>query len=219
MALQLRFPRGLYGITPEWDDTPALLQAITAAAQGGMVALQWRRKNLQGPQREQQAGEVATHCRSLGVLCIINDDWELAARAGAHGVHLGRDDGNLQQARAHLGPHAIIGSSCYNELSRAEQALQADADYIAFGAVYPSSVKPHAPRAGLELITQGAALAQEHATNGKRAAVVTIGGITPVNAEPLVRAGADSIALITALFNTPNITQTARQCSALFAQA
>jgi thiamine-phosphate pyrophosphorylase len=219
MALHLRFPRGLYGITPEWDDTPALLQAITAAAQGGMVALQWRRKSLQGPLREHQAADVAKHCRKLGVVCIINDDWRLAAQVGADGVHMGRDDGSIEQARSHLGPTAIIGSSCYNQLALAEHALQADVDYIAFGAVYPSSVKPHAPRATLELIEQGAELVQQRATNGKRAAVVTIGGIQPGNAEPLIRAGADSIALITALFSAANIHNTAEQCSALFKSA
>ena len=218
MALQLRFPRGLYGITPEWDDTPALLLAITAAARGGMTALQWRRKNLSGPARAQQAEAVVRHCRSLGIVCLVNDDWQLAAQVNAHGVHLGRDDGSLQQARLHLGPGALIGSSCYNQLSRAEQALQADADYIAFGAMYPSSVKPDAPRAGLDLIRQAAQLVHQQARSGKRAAVVTIGGIDPGNAQPLVQAGADSIALITALFQAPDITVAAQQCATLFQQ-
>lgn len=217
MAPDLRFPRGLYGITPEWDDTPALLQAISQAAQGGMVALQWRRKNLTPSARFDQAQKVVQLCKTLGVVSIINDDWELAANTHADGVHLGRDDGNLTQARHALGPKAVIGCSCYNELDRAEQALRDGADYIAFGALYPSNVKPNAPRATLEHIRQGLELTQKYTHNGKRAAVVTIGGIGPENAAPLIQAGADSIAVITALFEANDVRESARQCTTLFA--
>jgi thiamine-phosphate pyrophosphorylase len=217
MATELRFPSGLYGITPEWDDTPALLKAIEQAAQGGMTALQWRRKTLTDPQaRLAQATQVVRLCRALGVVCIVNDDWELAARSQAHGVHLGRDDGSIEQARLSLGAQAIIGCSCYNEPARAEHALLADADYIAFGAMYASSVKPGAVKATLEHVRQGALLASRHARQNRQAAVVAIGGITPQNAAPVIQAGASAIALITALFNAPDIRATAARCSALF---
>jgi|SRR5690606_17995519 len=215
MTEDLRFPRGLYGITPEWDDTDRLLAAIDAAAAGGMVALQWRRKTADAQSGLAQARRVVERCQELGVLTIINDDWRLAALVDADGVHLGREDGSLAQARTALGEKKLIGYSCYNDLGRAEQALTAGVDYIAFGAVYPSTIKPDAIRAPLDLLTQGQALARQQ-VDKPRAAVVAIGGITADNAAPVVAAGADSIALITGLFETADIRATAAQCSALF---
>lgn len=216
----LRFPRGLYGITPEWDDTPLLLDAIQAAAEGGMVALQWRRKTIPAGQRHEQAGRVVEHCRKLGVASIINDDWQLALDTGADGAHLGRDDGEIAAARRALGPKAMLGASCYNQPERAAAALQAGVDYIAFGAMFASTVKPDAVRADLHVVSQGLELARQHRQGPARAAVVTIGGITPLNAAPVIAAGADSIALISALFSgTPeDILNTARRCQALFSR-
>src|SRR3546814_67221 len=152
MSLLLRFPKGLYGVTPEWDDTDKLLAAIRAAAAGGMAALQWRRKTATAQEGLAQVRQVAALCRELGLTCIVNDDWRLAALIDADGVHLGREDGSLAQARLALGSEKIIGVSCYNEPALAAQALKADVDYIAFGAMYPSSVKPKAVRATLEQI-------------------------------------------------------------------
>lgn len=214
MSSNLRFPKGLYGITPEWDDTDHLLATITAAAQGGLQALQWRRKNASPAD---QARRVIQHCRALGVVSIVNDTPELALELGADGVHLGRDDASVAHARALLGPDALIGCSCYNEPDRARAALDAGADYIAFGAVYPSSVKPNAPRASLELIRQGAELVRSRCLPGQaRAAIVTIGGLTPENTPTVVQAGADSAAVITALFNAPDIQAAAQRYAACF---
>lgn len=214
----LRFPGGLYGITPEWDDTARLLEAIEAAAEGGMVALQWRRKTIPAAMRQQQAQQVVDLCRKLGVTSIINDDWQLALDLGADGAHLGRDDGEVEAARQALGPDAVLGASCYNQPERAAAALKAGVDYIAFGAMFSSTVKPDAVRADLDVVSRGLELARQHQHGPARAAVVTIGGITPLNAGPVIAAGADSIALISALFSgTPeNIRNTARRCQALF---
>lgn len=220
MTSYLRFPKGLYGITPEWDDTERLLNAIDQAAAGGMTALQWRRKTA-GPQDSMvQARMIRERCRELGVLFIVNDDWRLATIIDADGVHLGRDDGSIAKARTALGADKLIGSSCYADLDLARQAISNDADYIAFGAVYPSAVKPHADRAGLDIIRAGRELADSRvatSADGKRVAVVAIGGITPDNAAPLVEAGADSIALITGLFEAADIHTAASRCQALFA--
>lgn len=213
---RLRFPSGLYGVTPEWDDTDTLLQAIAAAAQGGMTALQWRRKTATPEAGLAQARRIVEQCRKLGVVSIINDDWRLAALVDADGVHLGREDGGLIEARLAMGAGKIIGCSCYNDPALAAQALKADVDYIAFGAVYPSSVKPEAVRATLEHLRLGRALA-EHSGMQPRPAVVAIGGITAANAPPVVAAGADSIALISGLFGSEDIAATAASCSALFA--
>jgi thiamine-phosphate pyrophosphorylase len=215
MNSSLRFPRGLYGVTPEWDDTDKLLEAIRAAAAGGMKALQWRRKTAPPEAGMAQARRVAEACKSLGVLCIINDDWRLAALLDADGAHLGREDGELAQARLALGPDKILGCSCYNDPSLAVLALQADVDYIAFGAMYPSTIKPDAVRATLEHIEQARMLVESSARR-PRAAVVAIGGITADNAGPVVHAGADSIALISGLFESADIQATAQRCTALF---
>lgn len=213
-----RFPRGLYGITPEWDDTDRLIRAVEAAAAGGMAALQWRRKTAVPASRLPQARALAARCKALDIVFIINDDWRMAATVDADGVHLGREDGLIVEARQALGPDKIIGRSCYNELSLARQALADGADYIAFGALYPSKIKPNAVRATLEHIQQARRLAEQATTlaSPSRAAIVAIGGITPQNAAPIIQAGADSIALISALFESPDIQAAAAQCQALF---
>ncbi|MEB2399493.1 MAG: thiamine phosphate synthase [Alcaligenaceae bacterium] len=215
MNTELRFPRGLYGITPEWDDTDRLLEGIGAAARGGMAALQWRRKTIAPGDRVAQARRVAELCRRLGLPCIINDDWRLAAQVDADGVHLGKEDGSIVQARLALGPEKIIGCSCYDDPALAEKALQADVDYVAFGAVYPSTVKPQAVKATLDHIRQGRRLV-EGGPARPRPAIVAIGGITADNAAPVILAGADSIAVISGLFGTPDIQAAASRCSALF---
>lgn len=219
----LRFPAGLYGVTPEWDDTDRLLDAVRAAAAGGMRALQLRRKNAGPAQRAAQARALAPLCRELGVVFLINDHWRLALEVGADGAHLGRDDGDLAQARADAGAGLILGASCYNELDRARKLLDAGADYIAFGAVFSSPTKPQAVQAPLSLLAQARALAAEHAKahagtpgNPTRAAVVAIGGITPALAPQVAQAGADSIAVITGLFEAPDIQAAAVACTAPF---
>ncbi|NLC34847.1 MAG: thiamine phosphate synthase [Alcaligenaceae bacterium] len=211
MSTSLRFPRGLYGVSPEWDDTDRMLAAISAAASGGMAAFQWRRKTAAPDAAVEQARQVVQHCRELGVLSIINDDWRLAALIDADGVHLGRDDGSLADARIALGPERIVGCSCYNEPALAERALLADVDYVAFGAMYPSSVKPDAVRALPEHLRQARQIVA--AVDGPRPAVVAIGGITAENAQAVVQAGADSIAVISGVFLAPDIEAAARHCT------
>lgn len=208
----LRFPRGLYGVTPEWDDTDRLLRSVRQAAAGGMRSLQLRRKDIPDAQRAEQARVLAPLCRELGVVFLINDHWRLALEVGADGVHLGRDDADVAAVRAQAGPDLLIGASCYNELDRAVRQLDAGADYIAFGAVFPSPTKPQAVHAPLPLLGQAQALA---AVRGlPRPAVVAIGGITPANAALAVQAGADAIAVITGVFEAPDVRAAARACSA-----
>ncbi|PLC50435.1 thiamine phosphate synthase [Pollutimonas subterranea] len=216
MNALLRFPKGLYGVTPEWDDTDKLLDAISAAAHGGMVALQWRRKTIDPDAGLAQARRVAEHCQKEGLLFIVNDDWRLASLIDADGVHLGREDGSVAQARLALGPGKIIGCSCYNQPTLAIEAIKADVDYVAFGAMFASSVKPDAVRATLDDIRQARTIVESSQTE-PRVAVVAIGGITADNAREVVDAGADSIAVISGLFESADIRDTAARCSALFA--
>src|SRR5690606_36579822 len=110
-------------------------------------------------------------CASLELPLLINDHWSWALQFPVQGAHLGKDDGDLIQARHALGQHALLGRSCYNSLELARQALAEGADYIAFGAVFPSSVKPDAPRAELDTLRQARQLFQDQ-DRSRRAAVV-----------------------------------------------
>ena len=207
-------PRGLYGITPQSTDFALLARQIAQAAAGGMRILQWRQKELSPDLALKQAAQTVHQCRELGVLFIINDNVDLALSVNADGVHLGKDDGDLLQARTRLGADKIIGCSCYNELKRAETAMRQGADYVAFGAVFSSSVKPDAVHAPLELFEQAKDL--RAAIAEKPVALVAIGGITTQNARQVVQAGADNIAVIGGLFEAQDIQDTAARFAACF---
>ena len=211
----LRFPRGLYGVTPEWDETPRLLDAIKAAFDGGMQTLQWRRKRASPALFQQQLHAVIQLCQQLGLPLLINDQWRLATELPLAGAHIGRHDGAIIEARAALSPKQWLGSSCYNDLDLAKTALEQQVDYIAFGAMYPSIIKPDAPRATLQHIQQARLLCEQYA-NPLRPAVVAIGGIQHSNAAPLIEAGVDAIAVISSLFEASDIYAEARAFSRLF---
>lgn len=208
----LRFPAGLYGVTPEWDDTDRLLRAVRQAAEGGMRSLQLRRKNVPDAVRAEQARALAPLCRELGLVFLINDDWRLALEVGADGAHVGRDDDSLARIRAEAGPDLILGGSSYDDLDRAHALLDAGADYIAFGAMFPSTVKPDTVRAPLSVLAAARQLADQR--DAPRPAVVAIGGITPDNAALVAQSGADAIAVITGLFEAPSIRAAAAACAA-----
>ena len=144
---------GLYAIADtQYLDDARLLPVVGEAIAGGARVIQYRDKSHDVSARVAQAKKIAALCRQHGVLFIVNDDVELAKQTAADGVHLGREDASLAQTRAQLGPQAIIGVSCYNELARAVQAQNEIADYVAFGSFFPSRTKPQAVRAGLELL-------------------------------------------------------------------
>lgn len=200
--MKSRWPRrGLYAITPDEPDTPRLLERVTRALDGGAAVVQYRNKVAGSTVRREQAEALLALCHSRDVPLIVNDDWRLAHEIGADGAHLGRDDGDLTIARATLGVDAVLGVSCYDELSRALAAAQAGADYVAFGAFFPSPTKPHARRAHPALLADTAHLP---------AVRVAIGGITPDNAPALVAAGADLLAVISGVFDAPDPTAAAR---------
>lgn len=200
--------RGLYAVTPDTDDTPGLVRKVAAAIAGGATLVQYRNK-IAGPDlRLEQASALKTLCRERGALLIVNDAIDVARAVDADGVHLGRDDGPAAPARAALGPDKIVGISCYRNLETARAALAAGADYVAFGSFFPSSVKPSAVRAPLELLTQ--------ARQTLAAPIVAIGGITAENGGALVRAGADALAVISAVFAMEDVEAAARAFAPLF---
>jgi thiamine-phosphate pyrophosphorylase len=200
---------GLYAIadTQHLDDAH-LLPAVEEAITGGACVIQYRDKKHTGEARLRQAKELATLCRRQGVLFIVNDDVTLAKETQADGVHLGREDTSLAQARAQLGPRAIIGVSCYNELARAEAAEKQGADYIAFGRFFPSRTKPQAVPASLDLLHE--------AKRKLHIPVVAIGGITPENGASLIAAGADALAVIEGVFGQADVRAAAERYARLF---
>lgn len=144
MIPQKKAIKGLYAVTPDTADT-ARLQSMTAAAiRGGAGIVQYRNKTASPALRHTQAQALLDVCNQLGAMLLINDHVDLAVEIGAHGAHIGGDDGSLEQARKCLGDSRVIGVSCYKELARAEAAAEGGADYIAFGSFYASSVKPSA---------------------------------------------------------------------------
>ncbi|MFZ3042134.1 MAG: thiamine phosphate synthase [Thiobacillus sp.] len=203
-----QFPGGVYAITPETADTEHLLMQVEAALAGGVAAVQYRDKSGDVARRHEQASELVALCRPFGVPLIVNDDLRLADLCDADGVHLGRDDASLREARIILGRGKLVGASCYQSLERALAAQAAGADYVAFGSFFASPTKPAAGRAGLDLLREAAPLIH--------VPLVAIGGITLANALQLLDAGADSLAVLSALFDAPDIRASARALNHLF---
>ncbi len=204
----LEFPGGVYAITPETADTALLLSQVEAALLGGVAAVQYRDKSGDVARRHEQASELVTLCHQFGVPLIINDDLRLADLCDADGIHLGRDDGSLREARIILGKGKLIGASCYQSLDLALAAQSAGASYVAFGSFFASPTKPAASRADAALLRE--------ATQAIHVPLVAIGGITLANAPALLDAGADSLAVLSALFDTPDIRAAAHDLNQLF---
>lgn len=197
--------KGVYAITDGPRDD--LFAAVEATLAGGARLLQYRDKTTDAARRRQDAAQLATLCARHDVPLIINDDVALAKETGAAGVHLGFQDVSIAEARRILGPDAIIGASCYGSIERATQMRDEGADYLGFGAMYPSTTKPHAPVTSHDVLTQAARLG---------VAVVAIGGLTPDNARSVIEAGADYIAVVSAIFAAPDIQAATRRFADLF---
>ncbi len=199
---------GLYAITRETDDTQQLLRQVEQAIRGGASVVQYRDKSHDVARQHEQASELVHLCRKNNVLFIVNDHLRLADLVDADGLHIGQADGSLREARIILGYDRLIGVSCYQSLDMARRAQDDGADYVAFGSFYPSATKPLAVRAEPDLLQQAAHVIHRP--------IVAIGGITPANAERLIMAGADAIAVVGALFDSDDIQDTARQFAELF---
>jgi thiamine-phosphate pyrophosphorylase len=200
---------GLYAITPDLADTELLCQMVEASILGGAHIVQYRNKVADQKLRIKQSLALLEVCRKHEIQFIINDHVTLCLEINADGVHIGGDDGNIAAIKNMIGEDKILGVSCYGEFARAEAAEKAGADYIAFGACFPSSTKPDAPRAELNLFTQAKKL---------NLPSVAIGGITLENAASVVEAGADAIAVIGELFKQEpdKVRATAQQFSSIF---
>ncbi|GAB4117921.1 MAG: thiamine phosphate synthase [Sideroxydans sp.] len=209
--LARRAVHGLYAITPDELDTTILLRKTRLALQGGAQILQYRNKTADAGLQTRQAHALRQLTREFNATFIVNDDPRLAAAADADGVHLGGDDGSVPAARALLGEARIIGVSCYNRAPLAFEAVRQGADYVAFGAFFASAVKPGAVQAEVPMLRA--------ARKELSVPIVAIGGIALQNGAMLIEAGADALAVISALWNAPDIEQAAREFSTLFSKA
>lgn len=199
--------RGLYLLTPDEPDTGRLLARLQPLLAAGPALVQYRNKQASQDLAREQARAVLAACRAANIPMLVNDDWRLAADIGADGAHLGEHDGVLAEARAALGPGAILGASCYDSLERARAAAAAGASYIAFDAFFPSGTKPGARHAQPGLLRDSAGLGLPR---------VAIGGLTPDNAAAVIAAGADLLAVIGAVFDAADPLSVARAFTRLF---
>ena len=203
----LHIIKGLYAVTPEEKDLFALSSQVESCIKGGARLIQYRSKMLSKTEQKIQARKIKKICDYYKVPLIINDDIELCRILDADGVHLGENDDSLVKARLVLGPSKIIGVSCYNSIDRVKMAVDKGATYIALGACFPTTTKPHAPKSSLDLIAL--------VLKNFKIPVVAIGGINLENIELLINEGIICIAVINSLFKVNDIEGTARQFSSL----
>ena len=201
--------RGLYAITPGGLSGERLIEQVDSALRGGATLVQYRDKQRDVTQQAEIARALRALCRQYGARLIVNDNLELALAVDADGLHLGGSDGDLAAARRALGTGKLLGASCYADFELARQAVAAGADYVAFGAVYPSPTKPQAVRAPHALFARCRAELND--------ASCAIGGITAANGAALVAAGADLLAVITDLFEANDVAARAGDLAQLFA--
>ena len=185
-----------------------LEEAVEAALQGGATVVQYRQKDKLASTYSYDAQKLSDLTKRYSAALIINDDAELARDIDADGVHVGRTDTSIALARSVVGRHKMVGVSCYNDMTRALDAEQQGADYVALGSFFGSAIKPNAVQASIELLQQ--------AKSELTIPVVAIGGINEQNGKQLISAGADSLAVISAVFTQKDVKAAARRLSNLF---
>jgi thiamine-phosphate pyrophosphorylase len=201
--------KGLYLVTPDWDDTQKMLDVTEAGLRGGAAIVQYRHKTASPELRREQASQLQALCRRYGRPFIINDFVELAMELDADGIHVGGTDAAVAQVRALVGPSKIVGSSCYGSMQLARDAWQAGASYVAFGGFYPSRVKKYEVSTPPEIVAQ--AKKEIPLPN------VVIGGMTQQNSLPLVQQGTDMVAAISSVYMVDDPESAARGFAQLFA--
>ncbi len=204
-----RAPCRLYLISPQEVGGPFPDRLKAALEPGLATAFQLRVKDVEEHELARLAEPLQRICADAEVAFIVNDSASLAKRLGADGVHLGQSDGDIRDARALLGPAAQIGKTCHDSRHLAMDAGEAGADYVAFGAFYPTTTKPSDYRPDPTILTWWSTLFE--------IPCVAIGGITPENGEPLVKAGADFLAVCQAVWSKGDPAAAVRAFSDLLA--
>ncbi|MBC7455906.1 MAG: thiamine phosphate synthase [Massilia sp.] len=200
--------QGLYLVTPNWDDTDALIAATEQALRAGAALLQYRHKSASPALRRVQAAQLLVLCRDYQRPFIINDHLELCLALDADGVHVGGTDACVAEARRVLGDEKIVGASCYGERQLALDACANGASYVAFGGFYPSKVKQYPVTTTPDIVSW--------AKEAIALPCVVIGGMTADNAAPLVARGADMVAAISSVYGAPQIDLATQAFARLF---
>ncbi|MCO6427020.1 thiamine phosphate synthase [Nitrosomonas communis] len=203
--------KGLYAITPDITDTAQLCLMTRQLLSAGVRYVQYRNKVGDARLRLTQASTLLQLCKQYDAILIVNDHYDLAIEVDAHGIHVGKEDTAIVAARKYLGPNKIIGASCYNQLALAFEAEKQGADYVAFGAFFPSKTKSNTVTASTDLLSE--------AKKKLSIPIVAIGGITLANAASLINHGSDSIAVSHGLYGAQNIRSVAKKFTQLFLKA
>jgi len=206
--------KGIYAITPDIDISDAkarrrLLEQTERMLDSGLTMFQFRNKSPDSKQKTQLAQQCQRLCRHYHTPFIVNDDVLLAQQCDADGIHVGQSDSDVPSIREALGDQAIIGVSCHGDIVLADNAVHDGADYIAFGRFFPSTSKPEAAPADIRVL--------QRAKNRFDVPIVAIGGIREDNAEYVLHAGADILAMIDGLFNSHDLKATLKKLQGLFA--
>jgi thiamine-phosphate pyrophosphorylase len=200
--------KGLYLVTPDWEDTERLIAVSEQAIRGGASVLQYRHKTASEPLRQEQAAALLKLCRRFSVPLIINDHLELCEAIDADGIHVGGTDASVASMRARLGASKIVGASCYGDLQLARDAQASGASYVAFGGFYPSRVKKYAVTTAPTIITL--------ALNELNCPICVIGGMTPENSRILIEHGAHMVAAISSVYSAEDPHAAATQFFQMF---
>lgn len=200
--------RGLYIVTPDWDDTGKLVEATEQAIRGGARLVQYRHKTAAADLRKEQASALLQVCRRHDTPFIINDHVDLCMELDAEGIHVGGTDASVADVRARVGKDKIVGASCYGTLQLARDAYAAGATYVAFGGFYPSRVKKYDFRTAPEIVAES--------KKEIPLPVVVIGGMTQENCLPLIAQGTDMVAAISSVYMTDDPEAAARRFADLF---
>ena len=201
--------KGLYIITPDWDDTGKLLAVTEQALRGGAAIVQYRHKTASPALRLEQATALLALCRRYQRPLIINDHVDLLLALDADGVHVGESDASVALIRAQVGADKIVGASCYGDMARVRTACAAGASYIAFGGFYPSRVKKYPVTTALDIV-------QQMKREMPDLPCCAIGGMTPDNARPLVERGVDVICAISSVYFADSPEEAAQNFVRLF---
>jgi thiamine-phosphate pyrophosphorylase len=201
---------GLYLVTDDRLPADILLSRLDAALGAGADVVQFRDKGVNRRNTYELGRQIAERCRAHGALLIMNDQADLAVVLGAEGVHVGQDDLPPEAVRAVVGPSVIIGLSV-SHIPEAVATKSMDVDYIGFGALFTSPTKPDAEPAGPEMLAEARSIVS--------VPIVGIGGITASNLGEAFAAGADSVALVSAVFSAPDPAAATRELLAAIAAA
>jgi thiamine-phosphate pyrophosphorylase len=200
--------RGLYLVTPDWDDTQHLLSVTEQALNGGAALVQYRHKTASPELRHEQAAALLALCHRYDVPLIINDHLDLCLAINADGLHVGGTDISVATAREKIGQQKILGASCYGDLQLAKQAALEGASYLAFGGFYPSRIKKYP-------VTTPASILSDARRESALPRVV-IGGMNYDNCQPLLAQGAEMVAVISSVYQAADPQGAARELAGLF---